>query len=245
MNWEASLGAVPDTPLDPGKLHKQLNIKVDLIAPNRYGRKGKRPMKAKYITIHSTQNYTGDAYDHARALKRGALKGGVIGYLCWHFTVQDDVVIQHIPTSERGEHADFDGPGNRHSIGIEMCEHSGNNILATIDRTAKLTASLMHHHQIPIENVVAHYHWPRKGYDPPNKNCPHFLMENGKPRDTWRWFVTRVHRHHQRIARWNAMQNPAPVPVQAPPTGPDPATLPAEKKDVADIWRRPSQGLSA
>lgn len=204
QNWEASLGEVPADPISPAKMHKQVNIKVDLIAANRFGRRGKRPMKPKYITIHSTQNYTGDAHDHARALKKGALKGGVIGYLSWHFTVQEDVVIQHIPTSERGEHADFDGPGNRYSIGIEMCEHNGNNLLATIERTAKLTASLMHHHNIPIENVVPHYHWPRKGLTPPNKDCPHFLLHDGKPRETWRWFVSRVNRHHQRMVQHQA-----------------------------------------
>ena len=32
-----------------------------------------------------------------------------------------------MPTNEQGEHADFDGPGNRYSIGIEMCENRGNN----------------------------------------------------------------------------------------------------------------------
>jgi N-acetylmuramoyl-L-alanine amidase len=204
QNWEASLGVIPDSAISPEKLHGELNLKVDMIAPNRFGRKGKRPMTPQYITIHSTQNYTGDALDHARALKNGALRGGVVGYLCWHFTVQQDLVMQHLPTNERGEHADFDGPGNRYSIGIEMCEHQGNNILYTIDRTAKLTASLMYHHNIPISNVVPHYHWPRKGYEPPNKNCPHFLMEDGRPQDTWRWFIGRVHRHFQRISKNNA-----------------------------------------
>ena len=163
-------------------------------------------MDPKYITIHSTQNYDGDAYDHARALKKGSLKGGTIGYLSWHFTVQEDIAIQHIPTSERGEHADYDGPGNRYSIGIEMCEHNGNNLLATVERTAKLTASLMYHHDIPIENVVPHYHWPRKGHNPPNKNCPHFLLHDGKPREGWKWFVSRVNRHHQRLLRHKAAQ---------------------------------------
>lgn len=200
--WEEQLGVVVPDPIDPVSANQQLNIKVDLIPKGRYGRRLDRPMQPKFITIHSTQNYTGDAYAHAKALKRGALRGGVCGYLCWHFTVQDDTVIQHIPTSERGEHADFDGPGNRYSIGIEMCEHKSNNQLQTMERTAKLAASLMYHHGIPISNVRAHYHWPRKGYDKPNKNCPHFLMDNGMPGDTWRWFVGRVERHHQRLVRY-------------------------------------------
>ncbi|MDF1823517.1 MAG: N-acetylmuramoyl-L-alanine amidase [Verrucomicrobiales bacterium] len=201
--WEKELGAVLNTAESPDEAHKELNLKVDLIAKGSYGRRIFREMTPQYITIHSTQNYTGDAYAHAKALKRGALRGGVIGYLCWHFTVQDDAVIQHIPTDERGEHADFDGPGNRYSIGIEMCEHNGNNQLKTMERTAKLAANLMYHHKIPIENIRAHYHWPREGYSTPNKNCPHFLMENGRPGDTWRWFVGRINRHHQRLIAYD------------------------------------------
>lgn len=204
--WERELGAVASTPENPEELHVQLNLKVDLIPKGKYGRRIERPLNPRYITIHSTQNPTGDAFAHAKALKRGALRGGVVGYLCWHFTVQDDTVIQHIPTDERGEHADFDGPGNRFSIGIEMCEHKGNNQLETMDRTAKLAASLMYHHKIPIENVRAHYHWPRAGYSTPNKNCPHFLLENGQPGGTWRWFVGRINRHHQRLVAFEEEQ---------------------------------------
>ncbi len=201
--WEREMGAVSETPISPNAAHQELNLSVDLIPKGKYGRRLDRELKPQYITIHSTQNPTGDAYAHAKALKRGSLRGGVCGYLCWHFTVQDSAVIQHIPTDERGEHADFDGPGNRYSIGIEMCEHQGNNQLATLDRTAKLAANLMYHHEIPIENIRAHYHWPRAGYDTPNKNCPHFLLENGRPGTTWRWFVGRINRHHQRIIQYD------------------------------------------
>lgn len=210
LSWEAQLGPVPDDPIHPAEVTKKVRVKTDLIAKGRYGRRWHRPMQPRYITIHSTQNYTGDAHAHAKALKRGALRGGTCGYLCWHFTVQDDAVIQHIPTSERGEHADFDGPGNRYSIGIEMCEHKGNDLAKTLDRTALLAATLMYHHKIPLENVVPHYHWPRRGYSTPHKNCPHFLLENGKPGATWSWFKSRVERHHLRI------QDP-------PPKKPEPA----------------------
>ena len=105
-----------------------------------------------------------------------------------------------MPTSEQGEHADFDGPGNRYSIGIEMCEHRGNNRQATLDRTAKLAAYLMKRHGIPIRNVVPHYHWPRKGRSPANKNCPHYLMTNGRPGPKWRAFLSRVNYYHRTIS---------------------------------------------
>jgi N-acetylmuramoyl-L-alanine amidase len=205
-SWEARLGPVPvDRKLPPIAMLSEVNLKQDMIRSGTAGRKSFRPMSPRYITIHSTQNYTGDAYNHALALKRGALRatkrkgGNRIGFLTWHFTVQDNVAIQHLPTNEQGEHADFDGPGNNYSIGIEMCEHRGNDLAKTIDKTARLTAYLMYEHNLPISRVVPHYHWPRRGASPPNKNCPHFLLENGRPGRTWKWFLDRVEAHHSRL----------------------------------------------
>lgn len=184
---------------------RSVNLKVDMVARGTHGRKVVRPMRPRYITIHSTQNYTADAERHSLALKRGALRspktrtGNRIGYLIWHFTVDQRVAIQHMPTTEQGEHADFGGPGNRLSIGIEMCEHRGNSRQATTERTARLTAVLMKKNGIPLSNVVPHYHWPRRGKHPPNKNCPHFLMDNGRPGAKWRAFLGRVNYYHRRL----------------------------------------------
>lgn len=187
-------------------LLRSVNLKVDMVPRGTHGRKVVRRMSPRYITIHSTQNYSADAERHALALKRGALRapkrrgGNRIGYLIWHYTVDDDNAIQHMPTNEQGEHADFNGPGNNYSIGIEMCEERGSNIRATIDRTARLTAYLMHKHGIPIKNVVPHYHWPRRGVSQPHKNCPHFLLENGKPGRKWKDFQ-RLVMHYYNAAK--------------------------------------------
>lgn len=188
------------------RMHREVNLRADMVRAGTHGRKVVRPMRPRYITIHSTQNYTADAAQHALALKRGALRspknpngGNRIGYLIWHFTVDEHEAIQHMPISEQGEHADFSGPGNRLSIGIEMCENRGSNLRATIERTAKLTAVLMKKNNIPLRNVVPHYHWPRKGRNPPNKNCPHFLMTNGRPGPKWRWFQSRVNHYYRQL----------------------------------------------
>ncbi|WP_411827326.1 N-acetylmuramoyl-L-alanine amidase family protein [Luteolibacter sp. AS25] len=184
---------------------RKVNLKVDMVPKGTHGRKVVRPMNPRYITIHSTQNYTAGAERHALALKRGALRSGKrpggnrIGYLIWHFTVDEKVAIQHMPTSEQGEHADFSGPGNLYSIGIEMCEERGSNLRSTIERTAQLTAVLMKKKGIPLKNVVPHYHWPRGGKTPPNKNCPHFLLDNGKPGRKWKWFQGRVNYYYQSL----------------------------------------------
>ncbi len=184
---------------------RDVNLQVDMVRKGTHGRKVVRPMTPRFITIHSTQNFEADAAKHSMALKNGRLRspksrtGNRIGYLIWHFTVDDRVAIQHMPISEQGEHADFSGPGNRLSIGIEMCEHRGNNRSVTVERTAKLTAALMKRNGIPLRNVVPHYHWPRRGKSPANKNCPHFLMDGGRPGAKWRTFLGRVNYHYRRF----------------------------------------------
>ena len=57
----------------------------------------------------------------------------------------------------------------------------------------------MHIYDIPLKNVVPHYHWPRRGANPPNKNCPHFLMTNGRPGRKWTDFQKMVEREYERI----------------------------------------------
>lgn len=179
---------------------RRINLKVDMVPKGTLGRRSARSMRPRYITIHSTQNYTAGAERHSLALKRGALRTGQRpGYLIWHYTVDDSVAIQHMPTTEQGIHADFNGPGNHTSIGIEMCEHKGNNRSKTIEHTAMLTAVLMKEKGIPLKNVVPHYHWPRKGKTPAHKNCPHFLLENGRPGSKWRWFQGRVNYYYQQL----------------------------------------------
>ncbi len=205
--WESRFNDSALGRVTPDQLLREVNIDTDLIPPGKVGRYKFRPMRPRYITIHSTQNYTGNAYNHALALKRGALRatkrpgGNRIGFLTWHFTVQSNVAIQHLPCREQGEHADFDGPGNNYSIGIEMCEHRGNDIALTIDKTARLSAYLMYTYGIPLNHVVPHYHWPRisPSIKQPHKNCPHFLLDNGRPGPTWQWYLRRVQFHYSRL----------------------------------------------
>lgn len=173
------------------------------IPKGKYGRKRIIPMKPSFITIHSTQNTAkgAGAAAHSRALAHGALKSthNSLGFLTWHFSVDESSIYQSLPTNERGQHADYDGPGNQTSIGIEMCENLGNSREKTMDRTAHLVAWLMKEHNIPIKNVVPHYHWRRIRYsdkkDIGHKPCPHYLMDNGKPGAKWDGFLARVKKH--------------------------------------------------
>lgn len=180
----------------PLTLLSEVRVHKDYLPKSARGRRGQSSMRPRYITIHSTQNWSkgADPWRHSLALKRSKL-----GSLSWHYTIDQNVAVQHLPTNITGRHADFNGPGNKYSIGLEMCEHKGNSRSRTIDRTAKLAAYLMYKHGIPLSKVVPHYHWPRRGMNPPHKNCPHFLLDNGRPGRKWRGFQGRVKYYHDLI----------------------------------------------
>jgi N-acetylmuramoyl-L-alanine amidase len=176
-----------------------LGATQDIIPPDKCGRPLHRPMRPTFITIHSTDNTSrsANALNHALAMNKG-LRGrhNRTGFLTWHFTVDDHSIYQTLPTNETGEHADYEGPGNRSSIGIEMCVNRGNNLDITIDRTAQLTARLLRQYNIPIDHVVPHMHWRMIRYDDGRdlgfKQCPRILLDGGHLGPKWNAFIAKV-----------------------------------------------------
>jgi N-acetylmuramoyl-L-alanine amidase len=182
----------------------EVGVRARFVSAFDLGRSKHPSMKPTFITIHSTGSASMNATDYASAMSRGLpsrLRPGAsrAGKLSWHFTVDSAYAIQHLSTLVQGGHADFSGPGNTNSIGIEMCEYRGINLGSVMDRTAKLAAYLMWQHQIPLNHVVPHYHWPRPGVTPYRKACPHFLMDNGCPGAKWAAFKNRILTHYQRL----------------------------------------------
>jgi N-acetylmuramoyl-L-alanine amidase len=177
----------------------ELKITQDIIPPGQCGRPLHRPMRPTFITIHSTDNRSrsANALNHALAMNKG-LRGrhNRTGFLTWHFTVDDHSIYQTLPTNETGEHADYEGQGNRSSIGIEMCVNRGNNLDSTVDRTAQLTARLMRQYDIPLDHVVPHMHWHMIRYkDGRNlgfKKCPRILLDGGRLGPRWSAFIAKV-----------------------------------------------------
>lgn len=158
-----------------------------------------RPMCPTFITIHSTDNSarSADALHHARAMKNGLrARHNRTRYLAWHFTVDDHSIYQSLPTTETGEHADYEGPGNKSSIGIEMCVNRNNDIAKTIDRTAQLTARLIRQYRIPLNHVVPHMHWRMVRYsdgrDLGYKKCPGIMLDRGQLGAKWNAFLAKV-----------------------------------------------------
>ncbi|MEO8353657.1 MAG: peptidoglycan recognition family protein, partial [Chthoniobacteraceae bacterium] len=168
-----------------------------LVPEGRYGRHVEFPLRARYITVHSTANRNATALQHARGMAAGAFRGhskwNRTGYLTWHFTVDDRETIQSLPLNIQGEHADHEGPGNTSSIAIEICEfRNPARQAAAIDRAARLTAWLMHVYRIPLDHVVPHQHWPQKHFKSYQKDCPRILMDGGRPGPRWAAFLAKV-----------------------------------------------------
>lgn len=180
------------------QLKREVVVRQDYMPSSSAPRRRCKVLRPRFITIHSTANPTGDAAAHAKALKKGS---GRMASLNWHFTIDQNWAIQHIPLTETGRHADKGGPGDMYSIAIEMGEVRTHNPVITWDKTAKLTACLMKDYNIPLRNVVPHYYWS-------GKNCPRPLLDNGKPGYKWSWFISRVDYYYR------CLNTPPPQPGQ-------------------------------
>ena len=149
--------------------------------PNRPARPFRRGL-ADFITIHATGNPSSgaDALMHARWMNTPASKGGPP--YAWHFTVDQDRIVQTLPETEQGWHAGdgAKGPGNTTSIGIELCMPGGDIPEDTLQRAAELTA-LLRSRGHGRKGVVQHNHWS-------GKDCPQPIRRKG----SWQPFLERV-----------------------------------------------------
>lgn len=189
------------------ELNGSLNLRQQLIPKGMPNRPPARKLESpRFITVHSTQTYlkNADTKLFANSLSKAWTKStdprSRTGYKAWHFTVDQNAVVQHLPLDEQGDHADFSGPGNRSSIGIEMCENAGSNQQQTIDRTARLVAWICLTEKIPVTNVKMHWHWPQSKKDGSKyaKPCPHFFFTDGntpQPNQRWASFLQAVERY--------------------------------------------------
>lgn len=145
-----------------------MEITKDFIPSGR----GNRPgffMYPQFCTIHNTGNPNATAIAHASYLSRNSVAERLP--VSWHFTVDDQNIVQHLPTNEAGFHAGdgINGPGNRSSIGIEICEFEDEERQKQAEaNAAELIAYLLKEHDLTVDKVVQHNRWS-------GKNCPRVL----------------------------------------------------------------------
>ena len=145
------------------------------------GNENARPrikMTAEYITIHNTGNPGASAKANSNYVRNQN------GYKSWHFTIDDKHIIQQLPIDEHGWHAGdgANGPGNRKSIGIEVCEVPWAEEVAV-----KFVAELLIALEMDISKVVPHKRWS-------GKNCPRLILPY------WQKFINDIKREMEVFA---------------------------------------------
>lgn len=141
-------------------------VKEDLIpVTNTTSRQGIK-INPTYITIHNTANPSVGADAEANSKYVDNTEDDV----SWHFTVDEDSILQELPVYEKALHTGTK-TGNISSIGIEICENADGNYAKSEENAIALTAYLMKELNIPIRQVVPHQSWS-------GKHCPHIILDS-------------------------------------------------------------------
>lgn len=146
--------------------YQALQIKTDFIPQGASNRPG-TSIKPQFVTVHETDNENpgADALAHARYLKGEDARKRKVS---WHFSVDSERCVKHLPLSEKGFHAGT-GSGNRSSVGIEICVHQGIDQPNANKRAALLAAVLCQAFDLPVSKVVPHKYWS-------GKDCPRKIL---------------------------------------------------------------------
>ena len=155
---------------------------LDALIPEGASNRPALPMSPLYITVHETGNASkgANAKAHAAYLFGGGARERKVS---WHYTVDDERAVRHIPETETAFHAgDGAGDGNRRSIGIELCVNSDGDFAKTKKNAAQLCALILLRRRGLI--IVQHNHWN-------GKNCPERLRAAG-----WEEFLETARREY-------------------------------------------------
>lgn len=145
------------------------------------------PMTPQYITIHSTGNPKSTARNE-RAWLTNPSNTVTASY---HIVVDEKEAIEVLPLNEVAWHAGdgASGPGNRKSIGIEICE-SGDGA-KTLANAANLVAKMLNERGWGVDRLRRHHDWNKK-------ICPRIFYDGGKWTG-WQQFKQAVQRELDKL----------------------------------------------
>ncbi|MEK4136460.1 N-acetylmuramoyl-L-alanine amidase [Bacillus sp. FSL W8-0445] len=146
-----------------------ISVKKNLVASSKYSVKCPYSMDAKYITFHNTANDASAANEIAYMIRNN-------NEVSYHFAVDDKEVVQGIPTNRNAWHCgDRNGPGNRSSIGVEVCysKSGGAKYKAAEKLAIKFIAQLLKERGWGVDRVKKHQDWS-------GKYCPHRVLDEGR-----------------------------------------------------------------
>lgn len=144
---------------------------VEALDRKGYPRSGVLMESISYITYHDTGNSNAGANAQGNANWMTNQYSVSTSARSWHYTVDENEVIQSIPDNEitwQGDNYD----AYTKSIGIETCVNAGANMDKIWHRMGKLCAQLLTKYNLSISDIKQHYDWSQK-------NCPQTLRRNG------------------------------------------------------------------
>lgn len=165
-----------------------------MICPtNKWDIKCPYTMNAEYVTVHNTAN-------DAPAQNEITYMNSNNNQVSFHFAIDDKEVVQGIHLNRNAWHAGDggNGPGNRKTIGIEICysKSGGTNFIKAEKLAAKFIAQLLDERSWGIDRVKKHQDWS-------GKYCPHRTLDMG-----WNRFIGMIESELKAI---NDAKNPAVV----------------------------------
>lgn len=146
-----------------------VQIRQMLVSPKKYGIKCPYAMTPEYITVHNTAN-DASANNEVQYMINNSSQ------VSYHIAVDDVEAVQGLPLNRNGWHSgDGNGPGNRKSIGVEICySKSGGERYRKAEQNAiKLIAQLLKERGWGIDRVKKHQDWS-------GKYCPHRILDEGR-----------------------------------------------------------------
>ncbi|WP_282627629.1 N-acetylmuramoyl-L-alanine amidase [Bacillus subtilis] len=147
-----------------------IKVVKNLVSQEKYSLKCPNPMVPEYITIHNTAN-DASAKNEISYMKNNTSSTS------YHFAVDDIQVIQGLPLNRNAWHTGDgkDGPGNRKSIGVEICysKSGGAKYYAAEKLAIKFVAQLLKERGWGIDRVRKHQDWS-------GKYCPHRILDEGR-----------------------------------------------------------------
>jgi len=145
-------------------------FKIDLIPKSNKTSRPQYKLDAKHITIHNTGNKGASAENNSNYVDNAS------GYVSWHFTIGNNIVIQELPIDEVSWHAGdgSNGEGNRKSISLEIAEVDG-----AYETAVEFIKELLEYLNFTTDQVFAHKHWS-------GKECPRLILPK------WDMFISEL-----------------------------------------------------
>lgn len=154
-----------------------MNIRQQLVSPNKYNIKCPYEMEAEGYAIHNTSNDASAKNEVNYMLSNN-------NPVSYHYAIDDTEVVQAIPENRNAFHAGdgIDGKGNRKYIGIEICysKSGGERFTKAEKNAAAFIAVKLKSRGWDISHVKKHQ-------DFSGKYCPHRTLDMG-----WQRFLNMI-----------------------------------------------------